>query len=290
MSDLRKMSKDELLAWAEAKKLEEESASDADLASTLASMRQLLAMQQQQISQLSSQNNSSSRPPQFKGVKDSERLDLETMGASAVVDWIEWFDSLIKLQGFESSPDSTKIDIFYSCCTPDSRQKLKSLIPTSVTTTVKSLLSSLKDHVKLRSCYILERVKMSMRKQLQGESISDYTIALSFLARDCEFSTAEKSDFIKQCTISGLTSDKMREKIVVWDNLKTSTTDEFVDRLKSLEMAEKTSDAFSSRDFTPIEHLNRAFKSPYQRDKQGRGFESSGAGKPIPQGGRKYCQ
>lgn len=171
-----------------------------------------------------------------------DRFEADPNSASATKEWTHWFKT------FENFLHTAKIE--------EETDKLKLLI-NYVSHKVYDIICDCKDYneatTTLGKIYIKQsnevfaRYLLATRKQHVGESIDQYLQALNILSKDCNFKdvTAEqnKNDNIRDSFINGLLSRQIRQRLLENTTLKL---DEAVRQSRSLEDAQKHSEAYSS--------------------------------------------
>ena len=209
------------------------------------------------------------RKPTFKPLPEAQWLNLDRMGHQAVEDWLDNFADVLALAGFDPA-DPGALKALLTSCTAETRQKLKNM---GAAASFDAYVTTIKSFTKKRVNKALERMNMQARKQAQHESVSDFLLAIKYLARDCGYAAAELDDVIKQVCISGLHSESLRTKLFEWDNYEAASFEQFMDQASRYEAIEAVSNKFAAKDFVAAEHVN-VVKTAYQKAKQGQGFKS----------------
>uniref|UniRef100_T1IAR0 Retrotransposon gag domain-containing protein n=1 Tax=Rhodnius prolixus TaxID=13249 RepID=T1IAR0_RHOPR len=91
---------------------------------------------------------------------------------------------------------------------------------------INSLLNKFENYFMPKKNLEYERYKFFSRKQIEGESIEQYTTDLKNKALSCEFQLL-KDDLIKSIFICGVNSDNLRERLLELENKSLDETIKF---------------------------------------------------------------
>lgn len=180
----------------------------------VAQILQMIARQNQQVINLLGTlqpGQSTSRPVHVNIEKYDETVETYD-------DYIGRLESLFRTQ---SVPDQAKADTFIAMLSPKHHALLKSLLyPAELSTkTYTELKDELKKHLNPTPLVIPSRHTFLNRKQLEGESISQYLSELRKLAAKCKYPTTMLDVMLRDVFVSGLRSRVMLDRLFEEDDV-----------------------------------------------------------------------
>lgn len=101
----------------------------------------------------------------------------------------------------------------------------------------KQLTEALLAHYQPKPLVIAERFRFQKRNQNEGESVSDYVVALRQLSKHCEYGD-HLNEALRDCLVSGLASESIQRKLLTERDLTFARACEIA---RSMEMALKNS-------------------------------------------------
>lgn len=172
-----------------------------------------------------------------------ERFSLDPTSSNSEVEWIHWkftFENFLTENTGELT-DEHKLKILVNHLSPSVYANIREC------NNYETAISILNDIYIKRKNDIHARHILATRKQRTDESIAKYMQHLKLLAQDCSFKnvTAEqyKSECIRDAFISGITSQKIRQRLL--ENYELSL-DQAYNQATSLEMSEINSLSFNN--------------------------------------------
>lgn len=135
--------------------------------------------------------------------------------------------------------DEKKVSVFLACIGPETYGLLKNLVmpnqPSGLTYRV--LTDALKSHYQPKPLVIAERFRFQKRDQKDGESVTDYLVAIRKLSKYCEYGT-HLDEALRDRLVSGLASESIQRKLLAEKGLTFARTCEIA---LAMEMASKNS-------------------------------------------------
>ncbi|KAJ0179375.1 hypothetical protein K1T71_005087 [Dendrolimus kikuchii] len=175
-----------------------------------------------------------------------ERFDVDPGNSSASEEFVHWLFTFKNFLNANDKPedklsDSLKLTLLANHISPKVFQY------TGECKAYVNALSKLeKNYIKPKN-EISARYALASRKQQSNENVQDYLQVLKMLSKDCGFKSVNaetnRDDYVRDAFISGLTSNKIRERLL--ENI-TLTLDDAFNQALSLETAESNAQRFVS--------------------------------------------
>ena len=292
LQDLRdtvKALQDQLAAQAPTSQQPSGAVSGTDLDRILASVDRLaVGLQSQATRSSASASGAKNKLPRF----DIDPLDIDTMKGKTFEDWLQRWEDYFFLSRLETETPETQMRALRMNMTPTTRLKVSQIDPNAFqSNNVKTLLKTVKKHIKETTCIYVERKCFEERVQKSGEPVADFYIVLCTLARDCDFDSTELAKALKTRFLLGVNS-KLSAKLFELSNLDTISIDDLVKRAKQLEQADQTQDRIATKDFSNTEVVTASVlrgKSTYKKNKDSKGMRDIGVKPSAVKGKCKSC-
>ena len=225
------------------------------------------------VSQLATRQQNSGGRVSYRGPREPEKLDLDSMKSKSVELWVKNFRSYMTLSGLENQDEELQILALKSACTYPTLLKLESFsVPD--TEDIESWLAAILGFAKKEVSALVERQILAKRKQLAGESVKEYFLALKVLSTDCKFASDDRLS-LKDVFVNGIKSEFLRQHIFMLPDLDEMSMEDFITVVSKLEAAENYNDKFVAKDFSASSQDVNAVRTNYKKQKQGQAGDKS---------------
>lgn len=172
-----------------------------------------------------------------------ERFEVEPSTSASDIKWAHWrytFENFLSEEA-ASATEAVKYKLLVNHISSSIFNFIREC------STYTDAIKILENTYEKRRNITLARHHLTSRKQLPGESITEYSRNLTILAHDCHFKavTADQyqNETVRGVLIAGLSSNKIRERLL---EKCTMTLEETLNLAVSLESAENTSHVITS--------------------------------------------
>ena len=162
-----------------------------------------------------------------------------------------------------------KVAVFLAVVGPQTYSLLRNILTPDLpsTKTYDELVGALKNHFSPKPLVIAERFKFHTRSQKEGESISDYIVALKKLATKCEFGQF-LSEALRDRLVCGLRSGVIQKKLLAERDLTLKSA---TDIALGMEMAARNTTEMNPQSA----QVNRVAGTKFKRNVSQKGEASS---------------